>query len=80
MYASYGTKKVGSRSVRLYPADCNNITPPLPDKVYSDRFPRCRNCPYPRHGLFCWDEDGGCLWSDLAKIMRRKRDAICQTM
>ena len=36
---------------------------PLPEPVCS-HSPDCKDCPYPRHGFFCWGADGTCLRRD----------------
>ena len=41
---------------------------PLPAPVCS-HSPDCKDCPYPRHGFFCWGADGTCLRSRMNEIM-----------
>lgn len=36
------------------------------------RSARCRDCPYPRHGIVCWHRDGTCLRTDMEEIQERE--------
>ena len=46
---------------------------PLPEPVCS-HSPDCKDCPYPRHGFFCWGADGTCLRSRMNEINEKKED------
>lgn len=46
---------------------------PEPAKVYSDRFERCAGCPYPRHGLFCRNDNETCLRTEVAELKSQQR-------
>ena len=76
MYAIYGKKKCGGAAVALVPGGCTGIHPPTPEKIISNRFPRCLGCPYPRHGLFCWTDSETCLRTEMAEIDRRRKRAM----
>ena len=39
-----------------------------PEPVYCRQSERCAGCPYPRHGVVCWHQDGTCLRTDMNKI------------
>lgn len=73
MHATYGSKKCGGKSVPLSPCGSVNAKPPEPDRIESDRFPRCRGCPYPRHGMFCWTDSESCLRTEMEGIYNRGR-------
>ncbi len=34
---------------------------------------RCENCPYPRVGFFCQDQDGSCLRTDMERLAERQK-------
>lgn len=36
---------------------------------------RCKNCPYPRVGFFCRDQDGSCLRTDMERLAERQKKA-----
>jgi hypothetical protein len=74
MYAPYGVKKIGGKKIPLSPGGCTAAEPPTPGKTVSLRFPRCRGCPYPRHGLVCWTDEENCLRADMDEIERRSRN------
>lgn len=73
MYSPYGKWKHGGMFIGLSPSDSAITKPPEPDRTESNRFPRCRGCPYPRHGLFCWTDSKTCLRTEMAEIERKNR-------
>ena len=69
MFATYGTRRIGGMKKALPPSYTNYAPPFQPEKVYNDRTSFCLGCPYPRHGLACWDKDSeNCLRADMQEL------------
>ena len=47
---------------------CTAFVQEPPEPVYCRQSERCAGCPYPRHGIVCWHQDGTCLRTDMKKI------------
>lgn len=73
MYALYGSKKCGDMRIALSPCDSAGTRLHEFDTIIHDRFSRCRGCPYPRHGLFCWTDSETCLRTEMDEIYRRRK-------
>ena len=52
---------------------CTAFVPKPPEPVFCTENERCRECPYPAHGIVCWHRGGGCLRTDMEEIERRSK-------
>jgi hypothetical protein len=72
---TYGWRKTEARRIPMPPPYATSYEHPvLPEKVYNDSTAECEGCPYPRHGLFCRDEDGNCLRTDMRELEEKWRE------